>query len=123
MSSQDIAVRIQSQSGEVTTGSVHLQIWDQKERMKRALRLLALCWGIGLFCVILPLVHFFLVPSFLIAGPICASIVYAKDRMILGGKGTCPHCKKDLPIAKSPDRWPLSDLCTACQNAVSIEKA
>ncbi|MBC7692325.1 MAG: hypothetical protein H7222_11225 [Methylotenera sp.] len=122
MATQEIAVKIRSQTDEVSIGSVQLEIWDQKERMRRALKLLALLWGIGIFCVILPLVHFFLVPSFLIAGPIAASIVYAKDRMILGGKGLCPHCKQDLPIAKTQDQWPISDLCTVCQSALSIEK-
>lgn len=38
------------------------------ERLKRALIVLAKCWGIALVCVLIPIAHFILVPGFLIAG-------------------------------------------------------
>lgn len=118
----NIPVRITSPQGKQAAGEVEFQEWDEKTRMKRGLRFLGMAWGAAVVAVLIPGLHFILVPSFLIAGPIGAYIVHSQTSAIVGGHGKCPECQADLPIVKSPDRWPLKDLCSKCQTDLSIER-
>ncbi|MGE0616581.1 MAG: hypothetical protein AB7P04_13175, partial [Bacteriovoracia bacterium] len=73
--------------------------------------------------VLIPLLQFVLVPSFLIAGPIVALVIMRRQGVVLGGSGDCPHCKKQMKIVRSLPRFPLTDLCDHCQQSVKIEPA
>jgi hypothetical protein len=115
-----VQVELVSASDKKSRGEVQAKYYEQKERRKRALKGLGICWGIGLFCVIIPLAHFILVPSFLLAGPIAAFFMYMQIDMILGGSGTCPVCGKPFAVARTRIQWPINDVCSACHNSVKI---
>jgi hypothetical protein len=106
--------------GKKASGEVRMMHWEAADRRKRALKSWGLFWGIGLFCVIIPLAHFILVPSFLLAGPIVAFFVYNQTDVILGGTGTCPDCGKPFKVARMKIQWPLNDICSECHSAVKI---
>lgn len=114
------AVELISPDGKKASGEVTTEHWEAKERSKRALKIWGICWGIALFCVIIPILHFFLVPSFLLAGPIAAFFVYQQSDAVLGGKSTCPHCGKPFEVARMKIKWPLDDICANCHSAVKI---
>lgn len=115
-----IEIELVSANDKRSTGEAQAQYYAQKERTRRALKILGICWGIGLFCVIIPLAHFILVPSFLLAGPIAAFFTYLQTDMILGGSGTCPVCGKPFSVARTRIQWPVNDVCSACHNSVKI---
>ena len=48
------------------TGAVHE--WSMLERVGRSLLGLGMMWGLAWVCVFLPILHFVLVPSFVVAG-------------------------------------------------------
>lgn len=81
-----------------------------------------MCWGAAIVAVFIPFLHFFLVPGFLLAGPVVVFVLMGQESVILGGEGTCPHCKADLPIARASHRFPFSDLCTSCQCSVTVDQ-
>jgi hypothetical protein len=56
-----------------TIGIAQIQEWNQKERLKRALKTLGISWGLAIVSVLIPLAHFILVPGFLLAGPFVTS--------------------------------------------------
>ena len=101
-------------------GVVYLERWDQKQRMKRALKTLGLTWGLAVGAVLIPLMHFILVPSLLIAGPALAYYQYQQQSAILGGTTECPKCGVTFEIVKSRERWPLKDVCSKCFTNVVI---
>ena len=72
---------------------------NAQERMIRALKMGGLCWGFALVSILIPLAHFVLVPSFLIAGPIVGMYFYRLESMVIGGSGNCPACQKPFQIA------------------------
>ena len=92
---------------EVTTpGEIRIQDWSQRERTVRALKFGGACWGAALVSIIIPLLHFILVPGFLLAGPILAFIIIGQENVVLGGEGTCPkmsgvssHCSDRISIS------------------------
>lgn len=105
-----------------TKGQVSIITWSPQERSKRALKLLGLCWGIGLFCVILPLVHFVLVPGMVIAGIIGFLHMSKQTTLVLGGVGVCPECQKEFKVAKAADHFPMAETCESCNSSVSLSK-
>ncbi|MCC7442572.1 MAG: hypothetical protein IT285_13120 [Bdellovibrionales bacterium] len=104
-----------------TNGTIRIQDWNRRARILRAIRLGAGCWGLGLAAVLLPLLHFILVPALLLAGPIVALLASRQDSVLLGGEGICPKCGAPVKIERAAPRFPLKDLCTACQRALRIE--
>jgi hypothetical protein len=109
-----------SSDGRKTVGTVVVQEWNQKQRLKRSLKVFLLVWGLAFISILIPLAHFILVPSFLLAGPFVAFHYYQIERMIEGGKGICPNCRKNFPVVKSALKWPLNDICSACHEAVVV---
>lgn len=123
MNTETISVMIRSgPDREAASGSVAIALWSPRERSRRAFRTLGICWGIGLFCVILPIVHFFAVPALFIAGVVLFARLSAQESLVLGGEGTCPECRKIFRIAKAADRFPMDELCEHCKTSVSISR-
>lgn len=117
------AVIVRSETGKTSPGQVRIQQWDKKERTRRAVRFWIYCWGLSLISVIIPIAHFFLVPGFLLAGPVGAWVISTQASAILGGESVCPECGAFLPLSPASDSWPLQDLCAQCQSRVKIDKA
>jgi hypothetical protein len=113
-------VELVSLDGKKASGEVTTEHWETKERSKRAFKILGILWGIALFSVIIPGLHFILVPSFLLAGPITAFFTYQQSDAVLGGKGTCPDCGKPFEVARMKIKWPLDDVCANCHAGVKI---
>jgi hypothetical protein len=86
------------------------------------MKFLGIAWGLGLFCVLIPLVHFVAVPALFIAGIIGFARMSGQDSLILGGEGTCPECGKTFRIAKATNRFPMDELCEHCRTSVSISR-
>ncbi len=117
-----LKVYVKGDSGEITTpGEIRIQNWSQHERTMRALKFGGACWAASLVSILIPLLHFVLVPGLLLAGPILAFIIVGQENVVLGGEGTCPKCQAFLPIARSAFRFPISDICTHCQSGLKIE--
>jgi hypothetical protein len=110
-------------TGSRVAGQVRMRHWDKKDRTRRALKFWGACWALALVSVIFPLVHFVLVPGFLLAGPLVAWIVSTQASQVLGGEAKCPDCGASLPISPAADKWPLDDLCAQCHHRLKIEKA
>lgn len=118
---------ILSSGDKAAPGVVYLRSWDQKARTSRAVKTLAMIWGIGAFCILFPIIHFFLPPLLFITGPIVASMLFRQSTVVLGGIGKCPVCAAEFEIVRSNylkphDEWPLKDTCGACREDVVIRK-
>lgn len=117
-----LPVRVQG-STQTSNGEVYLRHWERPARMKRALKAWGMCWGGAVVAVLIPGLHFVLVPGLLLAGLIVPVVVFQQESAILGGLSECPKCGKPLPLVGGKDRWPLHDVCSACFESVVIEKA
>ncbi len=116
----NIYVRLSGYSNQ-TIGEVRLQAWDRHERIKRGLKTLGTFWGLALVAILIPGLHFVLVPTLLIAGPFAAWRTSQQHSIILGGQGTCPDCSAPFQIAQASAHWPLTDLCSQCSRTIKIE--
>ena len=102
-------------------GEVRVQRWDKKDRTARSARAWVVCWVAAIGAIFIPVLHFFLVPTLLLAGPVSAFFIAGQENVILGGEGTCPVCHAFLPLTRNALQFPISDICPACQAPLRIE--
>ena len=62
------------------------------QRFARTLGGLGMFWGLGLASVFIPVAHFVLVPTFVVAGIVMAVKRAREDRRLLLVRGACPRC-------------------------------
>jgi hypothetical protein len=83
------AFRYFEQSSEA---AARVAVYGRADRVRRAVLGLLACWGAACAAVFLPVLHFVLVPSLLIAGPWLAFVRLGERRTVLGVEGPCPAC-------------------------------
>ena len=119
---QSTAVSIFGKPDKHSSGEVFIQQWTPQQRLLRALKAFFIWFFIALVSLFIPILHFILVPLFLLAAFVMGFIVYAHSSMVLGGTGSCPFCGAAMEILKKPNQWPLDDICDKCSRHVVIEK-
>jgi hypothetical protein len=118
-----IPVSVLGANGKKTSGEVQVHVWTATERLRRGLRWLGMIWGGAVVAVFIPGLHFVLVPSLLIAGPIVAFKMHGQVSSVTGGNAECPACGAKFALVGGVERWPLKDVCASCFHNVSIERA
>jgi hypothetical protein len=93
----------------------------RRQRILRAAGVLVACWGIGVVSILIPLLHFILVPGFLIAGPVLAIRRLGEKVTVLGARGTCPACTREQEFGvRSRWREELPVTCQACSRGLQL---
>ncbi len=106
---------------ETHPGTLHSICYSPSERSRRAGKLLAICWGVALITLFIPFAHFFLVPIFLIAGPIAAYSRYNLTKATERATGICPVCQQEITISLDPtDKIPKHTYCPACNKPLQL---
>lgn len=113
-------VRLVSVDGKESKGTVRIQHWNRHDRLVRAAKFGGASLGLAIVSVFIPLLHFVLVPLFLLATPFVFSLTFNRESAVLGGEGACPKCGEPFTVAKGPNKFPLKDLCTRCYGAVEV---
>jgi hypothetical protein len=117
-----LPVRLSLPDGRCQAGNLQIQTWNPQAQARRALTAWALCWGSAILGAFVPLVHFVLVPTLLLAGPIAFFVLSRQKESGLGGSGTCPACQAPFAISSGETRERFYDLCTACRAEVTVER-
>ena len=65
---------------------------DAGGRTARAVRTWAICWGLAVVAVFLPVLHFVLVPALLAAGPLLGWQALREHVTLVRAEGHCPGC-------------------------------
>jgi hypothetical protein len=96
---------------------------DKSERMRRALRIFGICFGIAFLTIFIPILHFILPPLFLVIGGVFATTTYMDSAEIASGEIVCPNCKKQMEVRKQPEEWPKAVRCEGCSYSLSLNPA
>ena len=90
-------------------------------RAWRALRVLALCWGLGVLAILVPIAHFVLVPGFVLLGIALAVGRLREGATIVGVSGTCPRCGVERALeAGGRLRAETRAACPECLNSLAL---
>jgi hypothetical protein len=81
------------------TGTV--KVSTPNERLISALKKLGIFWGLGGICVFIPLAHFILVPTFVIAGMVAFFKDLQHTHSVQEPRFVCPSCLKQNSYRKT----------------------
>lgn len=124
---QEIAVEIQDTNNNETksSGTMFFTTYNPADRTTRAITALVVCWVLAGVTLFIPIAHFFLVPAFLIAGPVVAFSRYKQMDSKEKVDGTCPLHNGEISIKlENTDQLPKHTYCPECNGAIQlVEKA
>jgi hypothetical protein len=105
-----------------TEGVLKIQFWNSRERIIRAFLYLISMWGTACLSIVIPVLHFILVPGFVLAGPIMAIIIAKQEKMVIGGEGPCPVCQNTLAVDRVAFHFPIIEVCSKCHTRLYLEE-
>ena len=101
--------------------TVSVRQHGRPERIRRAARAWAGCWGAAIAAVFLPVLHFVLVPALLVGGPLYAMVMMRERITVLGADGDCPACgAPQHPRLKAGASERMEFRCEACRRALLL---
>lgn len=114
--------RIQATAGSdhVEYGTADIRSFSPREVLTKSLQKLGMFWGLALFSILLPVVHFVLTPLFFILGIYLAVRARKFRHEILSGSINCPHCKAPVTIGKAAFFEEHTEICQNCASVVRI---
>ena len=119
------AARFKASNGDTATvAELAITLYDEKDRMKRALKRLGLFWLLSIGSIPIIFAHWVLVPGFFIAGPIAAMMVYRIEQALDQVSGLCPNCNEAITIQlEAKDTLPKWTYCPSCNKSIQIDRA
>ncbi len=122
------AIRILAKKDSVSAdGLLHIKHFDQSDCIKRAFSRLGLYWLLALGSLPIMIVHWVLVPGFLIAGPVMAILAYRTKQINDFASGECPACNNTINVKfDAKETLPKWTYCPTCKDPihfVSCKKA
>jgi len=116
-------IKFKSQkSGETRAADMRVTAFFIHEQKMRALKTLLIFWSIGITCVLIPIAHIVLVPTFLIGGYIAAKRRWNTAEEAIDASGSCPACENDICIKldKNADLPQWHD-CPECKAPLELQ--
>ena len=98
----------------LTTGFVERRDVELSERVWRSLKIFGICFGLALLSVPIPVLHFVLVPGFLLGSILLGREGWKTKAEILQGEFTCPNCNHQHEIQRRAEHFPYSTRCERC---------
>ncbi len=104
-----------------TRGTVTVQAFDRRQRIRRSCTALGRWWGVALACVFIPVAHFVLVPSFLAYGLWQFAQRIRTAELARNARGICPDCGTEQQFELAA-RWPAPQTvtCSRCQRGLRL---
>lgn len=115
-----VPVKLIDPDGRESRGEVWVQNWGSHTRMQLVLMSFAICWGLALLSIFIPIANLVLVPLLIIAAPIVAYFAVREPSEILGGDGACPNCETPVGISRHMLKFPVNESCPKCGKFLSV---
>ena len=114
----DIPVIIRFYDGRQSSGAMTVRHVGVGLRLGRALRSLLICWVFAVVAVLVPFLHWVLVPAIGLLGPVLAVLAFRNDRQVSGGGGICPVCGAAVAFARTARPEAFSCTCAGCRSGL-----
>ncbi len=109
-----LEVEVSGRDLKPTRGTIYRKQLSLRDRRKRALKGLALCWLLALLSLPIMFFHFVLVPTFLITGLVLFKLKMGEETLVLGGIIPCPACEESCRVSPQAEQWPMGINCGSC---------
>ncbi|MDR2877119.1 MAG: hypothetical protein LBV36_03645 [Chromatiales bacterium] len=115
------SIVISNNAGATSVGTLYVKQFGARDRVLRALAALGLVWLLAVLAILIPGLHFVLVPALLIAGPVVAFRRFRITAQNERATGACPSCGKEFSLAlDSDDPLPLSTYCPPSDDPIQL---
>ena len=91
------------------------------ERLKRSLLRGGAFFGAAVVSVFIPILHFVLVPTFLIIAFVLFGMTISQSKIVPLIKGPCPACDHPIEFANHKYAATNKDVCPNCRQLLTIE--
>jgi len=108
--------------GKRTEGYANRYDLSKGARIVRALKMLGIFWFVMILTVFVPVLHFVLVPLFLLLGLILATTTYLETGIVSDGQINCPNCQGHIVFENEVENWPRVQRCPHCSFTLKIQK-
>ncbi|MDH5300125.1 MAG: hypothetical protein OEW58_02035 [Gammaproteobacteria bacterium] len=116
-------INVKDDKGAASDGVLHYTSYNPADRLGRAAIALVACLiaaGVTLF---IPIAHFFLVPAFLIAGPVLFFLRYKQTDAKGNVDSRCPRCHESVVIElEATDKLPKWSFCPKCDCSLELSE-
>lgn len=96
-------------------------IYTSSEKLKHGLKSFFIFFFIAVFCILIPILHFVLVPGFLLF----AIYKFIKSQKEVGeivlAKFNCPNCANLIELKNVDLKFPHKEYCPQCRTSLKIE--
>jgi hypothetical protein len=89
-------------------------------RVMTAAKYLLVSWVVAALCILLPVVHFFLVPMGVLTGIVLFFRKMSQIYFTNGGVIACPKCQSKLSVTSKSFNFPLKEFCPTCRTEVVV---
>lgn len=120
MSTTKIQAIANSNFDKIEYGLAEIRNFSPCEILQKSIKQLVMFWGLAIVSVLLPVVHFILVPLFFVMGAYLAVRARKFKQEIISGSVNCPQCKQPVTIKKSPFLEEHTEICQNCTSVVKI---
>ncbi len=118
---EEIEVDIKNDSNNITVGTLFFTSFTKAERTKRAIIIWVGCWVAAVISIPIILLHYVLIPAFLIAGPIMARSRLKQTVEMEKVEGHCPNHSGPFSLKmEKTDTLPKWAYCPVCDKGIQI---
>lgn len=115
-----IACTLTDVSGQTTEGSADLKELASPERTLRASKRAGIFTAIAVVCILIPMLHFVLVPAFLIVAGVAFVRTMAETSVVTKAEGVCPHCKQTAVFTGLIKTTGTKEICPNCRQLLRL---
>jgi len=101
------------------TGRLKVRHFSIRERMTRAAMYFAVLVVLAVASVIIPILHFILVPAFSFAAVASAAMMFLQTEEVTEAKGVCPYCGKETALKRAMIAKEFRDSCEHCLQLIT----
>ncbi len=115
-----LIVQVRSYTGKGSQAEIVVLTYSM---VKRVIRTAGTFFGwiaVALLSLAVPIVHFVLVPTFLVIALWHSMLRMRTKAMVSEGWGTCPECGARFTISAKPLQAPFVETCDGCQRELEV---
>ena len=102
-------------------GVLHYREFSRGDRINRAILSLIYCWLVGVPAALIPIIHLFTIPAFLIGGIVLFFQQLRSKTHVIRATGICPAHQYEVDIRLNHHQWPPAWVyCPECNNSLHL---
>lgn len=115
-----IEIQGTANSDRIEHGTADVRELSKDKLFFKALIQITVWWSLAILCILIPALHFILVPACFFLGIFFALRTSKLKVEILSGSINCPHCLKPVSLLQSPATWPHTEICQDCGSIIRL---